>query len=106
MSAPSQVRIARAERDVRRAEGLPAPRRRHLRTGRLTDGWLVRRSHYAAMSGERREQDFEYRLGRIREAARASGRDPALIAVVCPIDASGERPPDEEPQTSKAPNGA
>ena len=41
------------------------------------------------MSGERREQDFEYRLGRIREAARAAGRDPASIAVVCPIDASG-----------------
>ena len=54
------------------------------RTGRLADGWLVRRSHYAAISGERREQDFEYRLGRIREAARASGRDPASIAVVCP----------------------
>ncbi len=58
------------------------------RTARLADGWLVRRSHYAAMRGERRDQDFEYRLGRIREAARAAGRDPDSIAVVCPVDAS------------------
>ena len=57
------------------------------RTGRLADGWLVRRSHYAAMAREPREEDFAYRLERVREAPRAAGRDPGAMQVVHAVDA-------------------